>query len=395
MRKLSANYIFLPTGKLLHNGIIVLDDDNKITDLIDTEGQLRDAEKIEFYNGILVPGFVNTHCHLELSHLHKKIEKHTRLSGFIQQLIRSRKADYNEIHSAIEIADDRMISEGIVAVGDISNSSDSFFQKQISKIKYHTFIEIYSSDREKAKSKFTAGLNLLNDTKTFYSLSASLSPHAPYSLSNKLLALITTHVKEQKSVISLHNQETLSENDLFISKSGELYDLLCRLDTDYSEWIPTRKNSLDSISEFLPQENKLLLVHNTYTTEADIETAANYFKNIYWCLCPNANLFIENKLPEIDLLYRKNQKITIGTDSLASNDKLSILEELKTINKSFPQIPLTELFRWATINGAEALNFESDQGSIEIGKTPGINLIGNTDLQNLKLTDSSFVKVLV
>lgn len=395
MRKLSANYIFPVSGNPLHNGIVILDDVGKVIDLIDTQGNLRDSEKLEFYNGIIVPGFINTHCHLELSHLHRKIEKHTGLAGFIDQFVKFRKADYNEIHAAIEIADQRMQSEGIVAVGDISNTSDSFFQKQISKIKYHTFIEIFSPETEKADAKFKAGLNLLNDTKTFYSLLASLVPHAPYTMSNKLLGLISEYAKENKSIISIHNQETSSENELFHTKSGELYDLLCRLNADYSEWIPTGKNSLESITRFLPQENKMLLVHNTYTTEKDIEQASNYFKNLYWSLCPNANLYIENTLSDIDLLYRKNQKITIGTDSLASNDMLSIIEELKTINLNFSQIPLEEIIRWATINSAEVLGLDSGLGSIEIGKTPGINLIQNADLQNLKLTTKSIVKVLV
>lgn len=394
MRKISANFIFPVSGKPLHNGIVVIDDHGMVTDLIDTNGDLRDSEKLEFYNGIIVPGFVNTHCHLELSHLHKKIEKHTTLPGFIEQFVRNRKADCNDIHAAIEKADAQMQAEGIVAVGDISNTSDSFFRKKTSKIKYHTFIEIFSPEIERADAKFKAGMNLLNDAKTFYSLQASLVPHAPYTLSNKLLEHIASFAAENDSIISIHNQETGSENELFHTKSGVLLDLLCRLDADYSEWIPTGKNSLESYSAYFNKESKFLLVHNTFTTEKDIDYASGYFRNLYWSLCPNANLFIENKVPDVELFYKKQQKITIGTDSLASNSKLSIIEELKTIHTHFNMIPLEEMIRWATINGAELFGLDKEIGTIEVGKTPGIILIENADLQNLKLTEKSNVKVL-
>ncbi len=395
MRKISANYIFPVSGKPLHNGIIVVGDMGEILDLIDTNGKLADAEKLEFYNGIIVPGFVNTHCHLELSHLKGKIDMYTGLPGFIEQLVKTRNANPDEIHSNIELADFNMKHEGIVAVGDISNNSDSFFQKQISSIKYHTFIEIYGSENTTAESRFNSGQKLLDDAINFYSLQASIAPHAPYSMSNELLKLIANFTTNSNATISIHNQETLSENEMFITKSGALFDMLCKLGSDYSEWTPTRKNSLESVIKYFPQHIKTLLVHNTYSTLKDFADATNHFSEVYWCLCPNANLFIEQTLPDIFSMYKTKLKMTIGTDSLASNTKLSVLSELFTIQKHFPQIPLSEIIQWATLNGANALGFSNTLGSFDLTKIPGINLIENVDLQNMKLTDKSSVKVLV
>ena len=79
----------------------------------------------------------------------------------------------------------------------------------------------------------------------------------------------------------------------------------------------------------------------------------------------------------------------IGTDSLASNHQLNILEELKIITKAAPEIPLDTLLTWATLNGAELLGFENELGSIEQGKKPGLVLIENVDLENLKFTAKS------
>jgi len=131
--------------------------------------------------------------------------------------------------------------------------------------------------------------------------------------------------------------------------------------------------------KYLPQESPLLLVHNTFTSKQDIETAEEQHQNLYWCFCPKANLYIENKLPQIDLFFELGVKCTLGTDSLASNNSLSIWEEILSIRKAFPKIPLNTLINWATINGAQFLGIDNQFGSFEVGKKPGVNWIkGNT-----------------
>ena len=118
----------------------------------------------------------------------------------------------------------------------------------------------------------------------------------------------------------------------------------------------------------------------------------NFSKNIYWALCPNANLYIENRQPSYNLFL--NEKCTIGTDSLASNWSLSILDELKTIVNHSPQLPLELLIKWATFNGAEFLGITHQFGSIEKGKKPGINLIEQLNADLTKLTQQTTVRVL-
>jgi len=118
-------------------------------------------------------------------------------------------------------------------------------------------------------------------------------------------------------------------------------------------------------------------------------------KDLFWCLCPNSNLYIEKKIPPLNLLLEEECEIVIGTDSLASNSNLSILEEIKTLQHNFPEIHLGELVKWATINGAKALGEESSFGKIEIGKKPGLLLLEDVDLQNMKLLPGSQVRRLI
>ncbi len=398
MRKIAANYIFPITQKPLKNGIVYVDDAGTIIDLIDTKGDIKETENLEFYNGILVPGFVNSHCHIELSYLKNKIKKHKGLGSFITNVRLLRDENGKNIIKAIKKVDNEMLSSGIVAVGDISNNNVSFQTKKESKILYHTFIESFGFDDNYAEKIFKNAVSLLNEIRDKYLLTASLTPHSPYSVSKNLFNKISEFAKKNKGIISIHNQECEFENNLFFNKTGKLFDALKTIGLDFKNWKYTGKSSLQSTLHLLPKQNKTLLVHNTFTNRQDVDFALNYFKpnkQVYWVLCPNSNLYIENKLPDIDMFVKNKLNFAIGTDSLASNDKLSILDELITISRNFPNIPFNELIKWATLNGAKALNFDSQLGSFDIGKKPGINLISNFDFKNIKLIDESEVRVLV
>ena len=393
-RKISAHYVFPINAEPIKNGIIEVDDNGQILNVINPGDEIKELAGVEFYSGILVPGFINTHCHIELSHLKGVVPEHTGLHHFISQISKIRIANEKSILQSIEKADWEMQKNGIVAVGDISNTNYSLATKKSSKINYHTFVELFSLNPEKAKAVFESGKSLKNEF-TDNRLSASIVPHTPYSVSKELFRLISLEAGSGTKTMSIHNQECASENELFINKSGNIFDSLSNMGVDFSHFEPTGKNSLESVISYIPKGNKCLLVHNTFSKEHDIAIANEYFENVYWTFCPNANLYIENRLPNIPLFYKLSLNCTIGTDSLASNQQLSILEELKTIQAIFPQVPLTETLKWATLNGAKALNLSSNIGSFEIGKKPGINLISKIDFDKKQLKPESKVKVLV
>ncbi|MDA9663506.1 amidohydrolase family protein, partial [bacterium] len=114
------------------------------------------------------------------------------------------------------------------------------------------------------------------------------------------------------------------------------------------------------------KNRKILLVHNTYSTKSDLTQQ-------YYCTCPKANIYIENSLPDYKIF--NTDRLCVGTDSLASNDTLSILCELKVIRDN-SDYNLDTLLKIASKNGAEALGFEK-LGTFEKGKKPGINLLDN------------------
>ncbi|MBL0331004.1 MAG: amidohydrolase family protein [Bacteroidetes bacterium] len=391
MRKISADYIFPIASEPIKNGIISVEEDGTIMEISAPSSNIPSTSDIH-YEGIICPGFINTHCHLELSHMWAQVSEKAGMMQFIREIL-SKRASFSakEIQNAIDEADAEMIKNGIVAVGDISNNNDTFLQKSKSPIAYHTFIEAFDFNPEKADETFANALALGQQLKA---LSHSIVPHAPYTVSEKLFKLISEEAIKKNSIISIHNQESLAESDLFISHSGPMFDAFSKMGMNMDAIPKTGVNSLRTTLPKLPLSQKILLVHNTFTSKEDLQWVKKILNpksqmlNLFWCTCPNANLYIENKLPDYSIFIEENVSVTIGTDSLASNWSLSILDEIKTITKHAPQIPLQTLLTWATKNGAELLGM-NQLGTLEKDKKPGLNLLKNVD--GMKLTEKTEV----
>ena len=377
MRFITSDKIYTINTKPLENHVVVADKQGKIIDVVPSAAV--DELKVELHDGFICPGFINTHCHLELSFMKGKITAGQGLHTFIKEVESLKKPNDEEVIEAIKQADEEMHTNGIVAVGDISNTANSFAYKAISKTYYHTFIEIYAFDETLADAAFERGLTLQDELKKYLGgktqQQSSITPHAPYSASTKLLDLFTRYAEKNNSVLTIHNQETEDENLFFKEKKGSVLDRLRYFNIPTDSWEATGKSSLQATLPHLPANNKLQLVHNTFTNKEDVLFANNYNKHLFWCFCVNANLYIENKAPDVHLFMANNCNITLGTDGYASNWSLSIFDEIKTLHKYFPAIDWNDLLQWATLNGAAFLGIDNTFGSIEKGKTPGLNLI--------------------
>lgn len=397
MRKIAATYIFPGNQPPIKNGILTCSSDGTIVDISGRNEKITEQSGLEFYSGILVPGFVNTHCHLELSHLKGKIEAKTGIGGFIGQINQLRNQETENTEKAIQAADRKMWAAGTVAVGDISNSTLTLETKKSSKIFYHTFIESFGFHPSRAERAFDYAQFVQFQFKE-KGLSNCIVPHSPYSVSKPLFEKIKANAIAEKSILTIHNQESKSEDEFFKNGVGAILNhLQNNLGIDTSHWEPTGKSSLISILPYLPAENQLLLVHNTFTKKEDLMELKKIrsMDNTFFVLCPNSNLYIENQLPPFPLFREENLNICIGTDSLASNRELSVLAEMITIQYNFPELKLEELIQWASINGAKALQIDNQFGSFEIGKKPGVNLISGIDFKTMKLTENSKVKILI
>jgi aminodeoxyfutalosine deaminase len=395
MRKLSANLILPVSSAPVENGLLVLDDDGTVIELqntVDNEG-----ENVEKYDGILVPGFINSHVHLELSYLRGRIPQKTSLDQFVRSIEEQRRNfAVGDMLNAANEAELEMIREGIVGAGDICNGNLTFDLKETSTIRYYSFVELFAFMPERAEAVFNKGQMLASELQK-RNLAWSITPHAPYSVSPALFDLINDQApKGTKNLLSIHMAENEDEAELFRSGTGKVIERMQSFGVDVSEWITPGQRPLKWTISSLSHAEKILLVHNTMYNEEDLYMFFRHYADLHdrlvLCFCPSANLYIENKVPPFERFYGMGYDICIGTDSLASNTKLSILEELKVIHHHAPSIPLDRLIRWATISGARLFGWEKDLGSFEKGKRPGVNLIEGANLEKKHLGAGSSLR---
>lgn len=387
-RKISADVIYPVSSEKITNGVVILDEQGTILEVSDASKF--DSTELEKYNGIIIPGMINTHCHLELSHMYNKIPTGTGLLRFIGNVVQYRGAEEAYIQDCIEKADQYMYDHGIVAVGDISNKTDTFPVKRKSSLKYYTFIENFDFlQKEKAQTTFDMYKKVYDEMEENEHLRKSMSPHAPYSMSPELFRLVNTLNDKAGKTISIHNQETPPENELFLNGTGAFHDFFKSFNMSLEEFKSIGKTSIFYALQFLDPQHKTLFVHNTLTTKEDIQAAQLLLSETYWATCPNANLYIENSLPNYQVFLDTNAQVTIGTDSLTSNWQLSVLEEMKTILKYQSYLNFEQILKWATLNGAKALSWDDELGSLEVGKKPGLVLIENMDAQAILTSNST------
>jgi len=374
---ISASYVYPVNGAPIKNGVLGVDENGMITAVLNAdEAKEAQVENIRYYEGLLVPGFINTHCHLELSHLRGQVAQHTGLTDFVQAVMKLRGTDDSAIERAMYQADMEMFGNGIAAVGDIANLAISSGVKRSSPIYYHTFLEVMGFNPATAKASLGRALEFKPE---FAGFPLSIVPHAPYSVSAELFDELRLVADELNGPVSIHNQETPDENAFFERKEGGFLKLYEFLGLDTGFYVPSGKTSLQTVLPMMSDRLRTLLVHNTMSDHADVTFAQARHPHLYWCLCPNANLYIENRLPDVDMLRSAGAKITLGTDSLASNTGLSIFAEMLCLQDNF-EIPAEELIRWATGNGAEFLGIGDRYGSLEPGRRPGINLLDFKEL---------------
>jgi len=371
MNTYSADYIF--DGRVIHKNSTVEFDGDAVTKL--HEGKL--LKNAIHFKGLLMPGFINTHCHLELSHLKGKVPTGTGLLPFLKSVVTMRDVDQQVVDQRIAEEDQYMWSQGIQAVGDISNKADTLLVKNSSPIRYYTFVEMFDLLQESfTENSFEQYLAVYNQFGTGNKQAKSAVPHAPYTVTPGLFEKING-LNSSDCTVSIHNQETKHENQYFQDKSGDFTDFYNTLGIKDDEFSPIGKDSIDYAMNYMDSRHKTLFVHNTESTRSNIRAALAWNPQSYWATCANANLYIENSLPDYGVFIDEGVKMTIGTDSLSSNWQLSVLEELKTIQKYNSYIPIETLLQWSTINGAEALSMDEDLGSLECGKNPGLLHLAN------------------
>lgn len=351
----------------------------------------------EVLSGAIVPGFVNSHCHIELSHLHGKFRKGTGMAGFIDQINALRDWAGADVKARLtQEWMDKMWKDGVSAMSDISNDDSSFKVKSSHKLYTRTFLEVFGSEPEMCDGVM-ADVTALKSVADAEGIDAAPTPHSCYTMSPQLLSASAAAGLES-GYLSYHSQESQEEEDLLISGSGAMYENRKR--SGMSTPPVTGESSLKYFIDRLaaakpaPYDEHILLVHNVCLKQDDIDAAKKVMNNVYWAICPLSNIFIHNALPPVPLMRRNGLAITVGTDSLSSNDDLDMVKELVCIRQNFSEIPMNEILVWACLNGARFLSKEKALGSLTPGKTPGIVFVSNVDENGAFTSESKSERVI-
>lgn len=372
-RRIASNYL-LTRGEFVKNPVVEVDSDGVILS-VESCSEVDRLSGTEFYAGVMFAGMTNLHCHLELSYLKGEITPKSGFAGFAAQLGQKRdKFTEEEQIAAAARADVELRNEGVVAVGDVANGGVVNNVKSQSPIHYHTFVEHFGLKRHSVE--YLEPLLGVDNS--------SLTQHSTYSVTDKTFREIALR---GEAPLSIHFMETPDEKSLF-SGGGA-----------YTEWYKAAGFECDflhygsparRIVESVPASRSVILVHNTAVTEEDIDIIMNHFTApVYWVLCPRSNDFISSLTPPVELMRSRGLNICLGSDSLASNYSLSMLEEMKMIKG----VPLNELLTWATA-GAVALGC-SELGDVVVGKRPRLNILSGIDYEKMELTDKSQIVPLI
>ena len=378
--RIAASYVYTLDGNgPIRNGFVEYDDDGTVTAV----GECDDvASEERFLDGAVVPGFVNAHCHVELSHLHGKFRKGTGMAGFIDQINELRDWAGPEVKTRlVKEWMDKMWADGVSAMADISNDDSSFEVKAVHPMYTRTFLEVFGSEPEMCEGvmKDVAELNAAADAA---GIDAAPTPHSCYTMSPQLLTA-SASAGLKRGYLSYHSQESREEEDLIRYGSGAMYENRKRagMSTPPVTGESSLKYFLDRLADAKqgPYDEHILLVHDVCLEQSDIDAAKKVMNNVFWALCPMSNIFIHNALPPVPLMRANGLDIMVGTDSLSSNDDLDMVSELYCLHRNFPDVPMDELLVWACTNGARFLSKEDTLGSITPGKKPGLVFIGGLD----------------
>ena len=395
MKRIAAEYLYtLDSFSPVVNGFVEVDDEGRVTAV----GECSDPDKEEtFHKGALVPGFVNSHCHIELSHLKGKFRKKTGMAGFIDQINAMR--DISDRASRMECIGqwmDRLWRQGVSAMADISNGDESFQAKASSPLYTRTFLEVFGSEPQDC-AQVMSSVRVLQEKALSCGLDAAPTPHSCYTMSPELLTAASADALKS-GYLSYHSQESPEEEQMLLLGSGALYENRKRLgmSTPPVTGKPSLFYFMDRLEKIHPSpfEEHILLVHEVCLTGEAADAVNDRFKNAYIALCPLSNIFIHDTLPPVRLMRSKGMRLTLGTDSLSSNDTLDIVREMHCLQKAFPDVCLGEILTWACRNGASFLGKGEVLGSVAPGMKPGIVLIEGLDADG-RLTDESFSRRII
>jgi cytosine/adenosine deaminase-related metal-dependent hydrolase len=326
---------------------------------------LEPGEEIRTFEGrAILPGLVNAHCHLELTGLEGKLKAGNAFPDWVRTLQGAtsefKPEDYRK---AAEDGIRRLLEGGATTVVDVGNSGQAAVALSAGAIRSFACVEVLGLDPAQADERFERFRALAESVKPSERFRPGLAPHAPYSNSPELMRRAQAYQKEHGLPVTLHVAESREEAELFATATGPLQEF-CR---GIFPGAP-RHNSLSPV-RWLESEGLLpdgaLVVHCNYLSDADIEILAR--RQVTVVHCPSSHAYFGHKAFPFLKLRAAGVPVCLGTDSLASGNSLSMLEQMRLFTEKHPELMMEEVLAMCTTVPAEALGLGQEIGRLQEG----------------------------
>ena len=352
-----AGWIIVTPQTILRNGFIKTDGDKIIE--IGQGGLSGCRDVIDHGPGVLMPGLVNVHTHLELSALKGKLPCDEGFQTWVQTLIRLRATlSEDELRRGIEKGVTELVQSGCVAVGEIASMGISRHALHNSSLAGFWFYEFLGED--------SGAPPIPELRKAFNRRGVSVAGHAPHTTSPTLLKKLKKAASRNGCPFSIHLAESEDETEFLQTGRGAWADFLKSRGIDFSGWGIPASTPFHYIDQLGLQDAQTILVHLLRASGPAFRRIAE--QGAWVCLCPRSNRNLHNRLPDVNKMRLAGVKLCLGTDSLASVSSLSLFDEMAFLSRAFPSIPALDILEMATCNGAKALGIDKYIGSLEPGK---------------------------
>ena len=365
-------------GELVEHGTVIVDGD-RIEKIVPGTSSVPSAEVIDLSDCLLLPGFVNCHCHLSLSALGGGMQPRQRFTDWISDLLRlNAKISDQEKWAAMDLGAEEMLQSGVTTLADYFPETSWWNRYEGLPFRQVLFLEVLGFRKSVSQSVLEQVKAVLEKYKGRNPLiDIGIAPHAPYSVSPGLFEALVDLAKAQDCPVSCHVAE-FKEEIRFLREGGvELEQFLKERQVYEESWEPPGVSAIEYLQQIGVLDG-MLAVHMNHIREdlGRIEDS----ESLRAVFCPGSTRWFGRKewMP-VQALLDIGIPVGLGTDSLASNKSLNYFDELRAAQKMLPEIGPLDLLKMATRFGAQALGV--DAGVLAPGK--------KADIIGLKMEDEA------
>jgi aminodeoxyfutalosine deaminase len=363
-----AKYVLTEPELLLQNAAVYVSDPGRISRIEPWQNTPRNPETVlmDWGSAVIVPGLINAHTHLELTGLHNQLTQFTSFTDWIKQLINKRRLwTQEDFYSSVKEGARLSLLSGTTTVGDITASRATHDALRGANLRRVIFDEILSLSPDTADTVMAQISPACRPENSGQLQRQGISPHAPYSVSADLFRRAAAAALAQDCCLAVHAAETLPEIRFLLNGYGEFREFLSSIGALPPDWQPPGLAPIPYLNSLGVLGPRCLLIHCNYLDQDSIARILNSRSSVVYC--PRSHDFFGHRNHPIRQLLDSGINTALGTDSLASNSSLSMIDEMRFLFKQRKDLKAEEIFRAATLNGAAALGSGGTLGRLRRG----------------------------